>query len=51
MNMQSSTRGIHLLMINLIVFLQDMKNLHAVMEESFLVHIVVNLTIMFRDTG
>ena len=49
MNMQSSTRGINLLMINSIVFLQGMIILHALMEERFVVHIVVNLTIMFRD--
>jgi len=38
-------------MIDLIVFLQGMKILHALMEESFLVHIMVNLIIMFRDAG
>jgi len=49
--MQSSIRGINILMINSVVFLQGMIILHVLMEERFVVHIVIDLTIMFRDAG
>ena len=49
MNIQRNIQGIILVVIMLFMIMSSMKNLHELMGQNFVVHIVVCITINFQD--